>query len=484
MIKAIKISCCFFILLFCIHADASVILPKVIGSNMVLQRNAKVAIWGKADPGENISVSFHKQLKTATANEDGKWIIHLDAMPADAMPATMIIKGNNTIQLENILVGEVWLCSGQSNMQYTMTKSTHYAHAKNSNGLDSAQLAIEKNDYIRLFLVVRDLTKPDGGGVNKGWNAASGAPLGAFSAAGYHFAKNLYQELNVPVGIIASSVSGSNIDPWLEGTLVTDSAAGKVSWRMDKAHPGKFYLGMISPLAPFTIKGFLWYQGETNCFLHETDVYSFKFVNLINTWRSLFYNENAPFYFVQIAPFYYSKSKGKVLLDEHSLPEFREAQAAALKLPHTGMVVTTDLNDNLNDLHPAYKWEIGRRLALLALAHDYQKKMEYSGPLFSKMKITGNCIEIDFAHAGKGLVSKDGKTLSGFEIAGADGNYVPAEAVIRDGKLFVSAGNVSSPKNVRFAWNEAAQPNLFNKDGLPAVPFRTDHVINTTVKNQ
>lgn len=468
--------CLLFLLLVEMQAQAMVSLPKIIGSNMVLQRNKPAAIWGKAAVGEVITVSFHHQEKKTLTGADGNWMVRLDAMPADNRPADMIIRGNNTIRLVNILVGEVWLCSGQSNMQYTMTKSTHYAHAEKSSGLDSVQLQQESNDQIRLFLVVRDLTKPDGGGVNKGWNAASGAALGAFSAAGYFFAKNLYHHLNIPIGMIASAVSGSNIDPWLDGSVGYHSSAtgDNEKWMVESKSPGKFHTGMIQPLAPFTLKGFLWYQGETNCFLKETKAYTFKFKHLINTWRSLWNDRETPFYFVSIAPFYYSKSKGKLQPDEQSLPEFREAQAGALSLPHTGMVVTTDLADNLNDIHPAYKWEIGKRLSLLALANDYKKKLEYSGPVYKSMQVSGNKVILQFDHTGKGLTSVDGQPLNWFSIAGADGNFVPATAIIDGEKVIVTATGVAAPLNVRFAWNEAAQPNLFNREGLPARPFRTD----------
>ena len=454
-----------------LNAAATISLPKVIGSNMVLQRNSPDAIWGNAAAGEKVTVKFGKQTKETIADSTGKWMVHLDAMPASFKPEQMIISGSNRIVLDNILVGEVWLCSGQSNMEYTMTKSAKFAHAKNSTGLDSAALKNENNESIRLFLVKRDLTKPDGGGINKGWNAAAGAPLGAFSAAGYYFAKNLYQQLHVPIGMIASSVSGSAIEPWLSGTVKSDS---NNLHSIDTTQPGKFYNGMIKPLAPFALKGFLWYQGETNCFLKETANYTYKFKQLIGSWRKLWKNEGASFYFVEIAPFNYSKSKGKLLLDEQSLPEFREAQAAALDLPHAGIVISTDLVDNLEDIHPTYKWEIGNRLALLALARDYKKNLVYSGPVFSKMEINGNNIALHFIHAGKGLMSKDGQPLNWFTIAGVDGNFVPARAVIRGNKVIVSAASVTAPSNVRFAWSEAAQPNLFNKDGLPAMPFRTD----------
>ncbi|WP_207492341.1 sialate O-acetylesterase [Aridibaculum aurantiacum] len=441
-----------------------------------MQRNKPVAIWGKATAGENVTVTFGKQTKQTVADANGKWMVHLNAMPASATPASMTIASSNTITLNNILVGEVWLCSGQSNMEFSMAKSSKFANAVRSQGMDSAATANERNKNIRLFLVRRDLTKPDGANVNKGWNETEITYLKDFSAPGYYFARKLYEELNVPIGMIASSVSGSAIDPWLDGTIVKDTI--KHTYAMNEKQPGKFFNGMIEPLAPYTLQGFLWYQGETNCFSKETTEYTYKFKHLINSWRKHWNNSNASFYFVQIAPHSYSKGKG---LNEQTLPEFREAQSKALDLPNTGMIITTDLVDKIDDIHPTYKWEIGRRLALLALAKTYGKNIAYAGPTYKRMSIKGNKIELAFDHA-EGLQSGDGQPLTWFTIAGADGKFVPADAVIKGNKIIVSSSTLTAPVHVRFAWHEAAQPNLYNKAGLPAVPFRTDRPNQSTAK--
>ena len=449
---------------------------------MVLQRNASVSIWGNADKGEKVVVKFAGQQKTTVADGEGKWMVKLDAMSATDKPRDLIISGNNTIVLKNILVGEVWLCSGQSNMEYTMMKESKFAHAKRSTGIDSVALKNERNPFIRLFLVKRDLTKGDAANVNKGWNEAEDESLRAFSAAGYFFAKKIYEELRIPIGMIGSSVSGSNIEPWMSGEVKNGNNPQTIS--IDESAPGKFYLGMVKPLAPFTLKGFLWYQGETNCFLKEAPVYGFKFKHLINSWRALWNDAAAPFYFVQIAPFDYSKSKGnKIVLTETDLPDFRAAQASALSLPHTGMIVTTDLVDSTGDLHPTYKWEIGKRLALLALAHDYGKTIEYSGPVLKAVRVKGNTAELSFDHVGAGMTSNK-EPLTWFEAAGSDGVYHPAEATIAQDKVIVSSAAVSSLASVRFGWNEAAQPNLFNKDGLPAVPFNYSLNKTTVAKSK
>lgn len=456
-----------FFVLFSIQAKAGIILPKIIGDNMVLQRNQPDVIWGSATKGEKVTVSFHDQIKTTIADNNGQWEVKLDDMPASGKAAVMTIAGDSSvITLKNILVGEVWLCSGQSNMQYTMMKETKYVNAQRSKGMDSFALKKENDPEIRLFLVNRDLTIQ--GDINKGWHSAEGVYLRTFSAAGYFFAKKLFDALHVPIGVISSAVPGSAIEPWMSGRASEKNGALNV----DETQPGKFYKGWIKPLAPFSVKGFLWYQGETNCFMKDS-LYAQKFIQLINSWRTLWSEKNAPFYFVQIAPFYYSKSKGQITLNEETLPWLRKQQEQALTLPHTAMVVTTDLADDLSDIHPSYKWEVGKRLALIALAKDYHKNVAYSGPVFENEKIEGNKIEIKFRNTGSGLVTIDHQPLNWFSIAGADKKFLPAKAVIQKNKVIVSNSKIKSPVYVRFGWNEAAQPNLFNKEGLPAVPFST-----------
>lgn len=464
------------LLLVTCHVQAKVTLPKVLGSNMVLQRNKPLPVWGFAAAGEEVTVTFGNQTKKATANNLGKWEVTLDPLVTSGTPATMTISGTNTIRLENILVGEVWLCSGQSNMEYSMNKSTKYAEANRSKGLLKEEFKKIDNPSIRVFLVKRSLYDK---GINRGWEEASYDALKDFSAAGYFFAEKLQQELNTPIGVISSAVSGSPIERWapeeaFAGEQNFKAELAKDPEAIDKLNAGKFYYEMIQPLAPFAMRGFLWYQGETNCFQNETFDYTNKLQALISTWRHIWRDNTMPFYYVQIAPFQYSQSKGKYPLTEETLPKFREAQAAALQIPFTGMVVTTDLVDKLEDIHPTYKWEIGRRLALWPLAKDYGKDIVYTGPMYKRMKIKRKRVELEFTNTGSGLVSHDGKALNWFNVAGTDGEFVPAVAVIKGDKIVVSAAGVSKPVAVRFAWNEEAQPNFFNKEGLPAAPFRTD----------
>ena len=469
------------ILLFaCFDAPAQLSVPKVIGNNMVLQRNGPVPIWGYAKPGEKVTVIFNHQEKNTTTGSNGNWLVTLDPMQASATPEELFIKtADNTVVLENILVGEVWLCSGQSNMEYTMRKNSKVTLPEGVTDWPVNELETAHNKDIRIFLADRKKMKPDS--LHRGWDTAEDDALRSFSAVGYFFAKKLYSELHVPIGMIASAIPGSRIEPWMpeEAFMALPffthhtGAAHKID-----GEPGKFYETMIAPLAPFAIKGFLWYQGESNCFLNDRLQYAYKMKALINYWRKIWENNALPFYYVQIAPFAYSKATGSLSYTAESLPEFWEVQALALKIPNTAMVTTTDLNFDLDNLHPHFKWEVGRRLALCALAGAYGRKdIVPMGPMYKKMKIQGNKVVIDFTYKGGGLISHDGKPLNGFAIAGADGRFVAAQTIINNNKVQVSAAGVQHPAAVRFGWNEAAHPNLYNKEGLPAFPFRTDNPV-------
>lgn len=461
---------------------AEIVLPRIFGHNMVLQQGKPLAIWGKASAGETVTIQFTGQNLTTSADASGKWSVTLKPLKASAIPTELVISGTNTIRLQNILVGEVWLCSGQSNMEYTMRKNSKVNASLATQLVDGHnpvdELNYANNPQIRVFLVNRkELNKPDS--LHRGWSAAQDSALRSFSAPAYFFAKELYKNLSVPIGVISSAVPGSRIEPWIsEAAFREDTYYDN---QKVEGEPGKFYEPMIRPLAPFAVKGFLWYQGESNCFLKETTTYSRKLKTLITSWRNAWNDQNLPFYYVSLAPFNYSESKGKVVLTKETLPEFREAQELVLSLPSTGMIVTTDLASDLSDIHPPFKWEIGRRLALLALANMYDKNdVVAEGPVFDKMKVKGRTVELTFSQIGSGLISKDGQPLTGFTIAGADGVFVPAQARIDGKHVLVSAANVPKPVAVRFAWDEAAQPNLFNREGLPARPFRTDNPL----KNQ
>lgn len=458
--------------------SAEIILPKVITNNMVLQREKSVAIWGKADVNEKVTVKFEGQIKTVVADSSGNWEVKLNPMSASAVPRKMIISGSNTITLDNILVGEVWLCSGQSNMEYPLDLRLHkFVAPKKGEDLAEKELKGNKNPLIRFLYVERKLQTEL---PTKGWTDCNDSLFRFVSAAGYFFAKELANELKVPIGIISSSWGGTRVEQWTPPTayeqspLFKDSVFGKPNFKIDGMIPGKMFTGMLLPIIPYTIKGFLWYQGESNLMIHDTATFAAKTKLMIDTWRGRWNDNKMPFYFVQIAPYYYSKRKDKLQHGTDLLPYYWEAQAKCLDIPNTGMVVTTDLVDNLNNIHPSYKWEVGRRLSLWALAKDYGKKIVFSGPLYSKIKIKKNSIELEFTHTGSGLISANVQPLNWFTIAGGDKKFVVAKALIKGNKVIVSSKDVINPIAVRFAWDETAMPNFCNKEKLPASPFRTD----------
>jgi DUF1680 family protein len=425
--------------------SGSLQLPHIFGNNMVLQRNAPVPVWGEASPNAAITVRFdnptkssatggsNAQTKTATADAQGHWRVNLDPLEASAEPATLTITiDSSIIRYRNVLVGEVWLCSGQSNMEYPMRRLYEPDSAYNPN--------------IRLFLVRNNYSKPDQKNIRRDWNLAEGGPLREFSAPAFYFAKELHAALHVPIGVISNAIPGSKIEPWLP--------------------TGKYYTTIVKPLAPYAIKGFLWYQGESNCFLSDTVAYTGKMTTLIDSWRRLWETPGAPFYGVQITPYEYSKTTHS----PYTEPAFWEAQQKALTLPHTGMIVTTDLVDSISQLHPRDKQPVGHRLALLALGNEYGQSHE-SSPVFQSMTIRGRKVKIKFSHAGGGLVSHDGRPIDWFETADKNGKFIPATATIT-GPDTITLTARNTPVAVRFGWNEAAQPNLYNKEGLPAMPFR------------
>lgn len=461
------------------NLSGKIVLPKIIGHNMVLQRLKSVPVWGTAAKREKITVTFGGQHKETIAGDSGKWEVKLNPMEASDLPREMVISGTNTIILKNILVGEVWLCSGQSNMEYAMRKNSKIQGTVKGKKPLEDDLLTAHNTNIRIFLVRRKYMSPDS--THCGWDAATGTALRDFSAVGYFYAKELYQKLHIPIGMISSAVPGSRIEPWIEAKKLEISPKMRNEEILeplsaDKGDPGKFYTTMIQPLIPFSIRGFLWYQGESNCFLNENIRYAYKFKTLIENWRNDWKDTKMPFYFVQIAPFNYSASKDVRPHTTENLPEFWEAQALALTLPKTGMITITDLVDSIVDLHPAYKWEVGRRLSLVALNKTYGfKDIICSGPTYKQMKTENDKIEVTFTNTGSGLASSDGKPLNGFSIAGTDGKYVQARAEIKGNKIILSSPDVKKPLSVRFSWHEAAQSNFINEEGLPAVPFRSDN---------
>jgi sialate O-acetylesterase len=424
---------------------ADVTLPAVFGDHMILQRDIPQHVWGTAEAGEIITVSFGRHSETVTADADGNWLAGLPSMSADGGKAHQLtVKGNNQIVLKNILIGDVWIGSGQSNMEWPL-KNT-------DNGKEFCAAA--KHSGIRLFHIPKKQTAQPAKDVKTTWKECTPENILNFSAVLYHFGKKIHKEVNVPIGLINSSWGGSPIEPWT----------------VTKTSSGKMYNGMIAPITNFPVRGTIWYQGETNVINKNGLSYGGKMKDLILGWRDAFDNKDMPFYFVQIAPW------GNKRYADGQLPALWEAQTATLKIPHTGMAVTTDLVSNINDIHPRNKHDVGDRLARWALAKSYNKKdVIYSGPIFKAMKVKGDKIHLSFAHASGGLKSRDDKALSEFTIAGADGKFVTAQAVIDGESVVVNAKDVKSPKHVRFGWHRIANPNLTNAEGLPAAPCQTNN---------
>lgn len=461
--------------------NAQLKLPAVFSDNMVLQRNKPLTVWGKATAGKEVTIIFSTQKITTTADTAGNWSVTLAPLAISSVPQGLVIQSETIITLQNILVGDVWLCTGQSNMEYPLDRKwKKYAAPKKGN--DTAEEELKKPNKaegIRYLYVERTLNKiPEL--PTRGWTNCDDTVLKYISAIGYFFAKEIYAATNIPIGIISSSWGGTRIEQWTPPAAYKLSPIFKDSvtsdtFRIDGMKPGQMYKGMIQPLIPFGIKGILWYQGESNCMIEDQATYPEKFRLFVNSWRNLFKDDQLPFYTVEISPFLYTSRKDPKKHSTDLLAKFWEAQAKCLKIPNTEMVVTTDLVDNLSDIHPSYKWIVAHRLALTALAKTYNKtSVTYSGPVYESMKKNKHDIELQFNHTGSDLSVSDGKPLNWFIVAGKDKKFVKADAVIEGNKLIVSSTEVSKPRYVRFAWDETAQPNFINKEGLPARPFRTD----------
>lgn len=476
----IKLNFLLILSLFIGQVFADVSIPNILSSNMVLQRNAQVPIWGRADVGEKVRVSFAGQTLETTADLFGIWMVKLKPLKQNLQPEKLTISGKNTITLTNILVGDVWLCSGQSNMEYPLDyRLKKYASPEKGADLAMEELAKPKSDKIRYILAEKHRETNDIKTV--GWITSDNAEvLGNVTAVGYFFAKEIFEKTGVPIGIISTSWGGTTIEEWTPAWVYKNSPhfSSQINFDDKKINgrvAGNKFDSMLYPIAPFALKGMLWYQGETNCMTEDQDVYPEKVRLMVELYRSLFNNPKMPFYFVQLSPYHYSKRTRDIKQHtEELLPEFWIAQEKCLEIPNTGMVVTTDLVDNLSDIHPSYKWEVGRRLALVALAKDYKKNVVYEGPVYKAMKVSGNKIELSFRINGGNLISSDNEPLSWFEISESDKKFVPAKAEINGNKVVVWSDEIANPEHVRFAWNERAMPNLFNSAGLPAVPFRTE----------
>ncbi|MDH7602209.1 MAG: sialate O-acetylesterase [Armatimonadota bacterium] len=430
--------------------------------NAVLQQGIQVPIWGTAADGERVTVQFAGQTVSTTA-KDGKWMVRLKPLKAGG-PYTLRISGSNTVELKNIMVGEVWIASGQSNMQWPLAQT-----------LDAERAIASANDpLLRLYTVPRVPAAEPARDVSGSWVECTPETVKDFSAVAYYFARSLRQALNVPVGIIHSSWGGTRVEAWTSLPVLqsdpdfNESISEIKDYGTNQNHPGALYNGMIAPLVPYAIRGAIWYQGESNA--RQAYRYEKRLTNMITNWRKEWGQGDFPFLMVQLAPF------GKVVSEptDSSWAELREAQLmTSLHCPNTAVVVTLDVGDP-NDIHPKNKQPVGERLALAARALAYGEKVDYKGPRLKSAVIKGDRVILEFTDTGGGLEAVGGP-LTGFAIAGADGKFHNAQATIVGDRVVVSSPEVPNPVAVRYAWADAPIANLFGKNGLPASPFRTDN---------
>jgi sialate O-acetylesterase len=474
--------------------DADARLPALFTDNLVLQQGMPVPVWGWADDGEVVKVSFRGQRQTATAKE-GKWAVRLKALKAGG-PDTLTVAGKNRLEVKNVLVGEVWVCSGQSNMEWPLWRSFE----------PGADIANSANPQIRLFTVPKLRAAAPTNDMQAAWQLCGPETTTNFSAVAYYFGRALQRDRKVPVGLIHTSWGGSPAEVWMSEAALSGEAEYKrdildaypaALSNYEKAkeeaqkqgkpapwppwRPAELYNGMIAPLLPYAIEGAIWYQGESNA--GRAWQYRRLFADMIRNWRRDWGQGDFTFLAVQLAPFDGGKKRSLAEIaavpGESTWAELREAQMFATKaLPKVGVAVITDVGDK-DDIHPAKKAPVGERLALAARVIAYGEKITGFGPVFKSAHFAGDKAVITFEHVGKGLEARDGQ-LQGFAIAGPDRKFVWADAQIQGSTVVVSSPAVSNPVAVRYGWADYPVVNLWNKDGLPASPFRTDDFPMTT----
>ncbi len=487
-----------------VTGPAEVQLPRVIGDNMVLQRDKPLPIWGWDEPGREVTVVLGEARASARAGRNGKWLVTLPPQKAGG-PLTLSIRGGSVVELKNVLIGEVWIVSGQSNMAMKVNASMgeplrevdgadfpemrHLwlptAMAGRPLGDEGAAVGLNENGSE----IVVTPRPPDRASSVKdagsGWQVCGPEAANHFTGVGYHFGRQLHVELDVPIGLVAAAWGGSPVEPWIPPeamAVVKDLPMGPLT-RLPHFRSSVIYNGVIHQLVPYAIRGAIWYQGESNGY--EGASYLRKKRALIEGWRKVWNQGDFPFYFVQLPGFGSSTNNPQ---GGDGWARVREAQGKVVAtVKNSGMAVTIDVGE-ANDIHPKNKHDVGRRLALRALAKDYGRTtLVHGGPLYKSMKVVGNKIELTFDHVGGGLMAarkpgprstempKPVDKLDGFAIAGADQKWHWAEAVIRDNKVLVSSSEVAKPVAVRYAFSgNPVRANLYNREGLPAAPFRTD----------
>lgn len=471
------------------YAAGDVFLPSIFGDHMVLQRNAEVTIWGQAKPYETVTITnnWNDEKPTVLVPREGRWSLKLHTPDAGG-PYSITIQGYNTITINDILMGEVWLASGQSNMEYSAQWTHNFAKDVRDGKMaktfdpDKAEAEVDTatadadNPQIRFFSVGQIQSNYPQEDVKGRWVVCTPETMKNFSLAAYFFGRRLNAELEVPVGLINSSWGGTPADVWTPAdAMLADPTLAQFAKVRDRETwgpyaPGVLYNAMVYPIISFKIAGLIWNQGEENVGENRGDlIYDRLFSTMVKSWREK-WGYDFPVYYVQIPPFRYDNTdanacRGAILRDQ---------QRKSLSLiPDSGMIVISDIAETDN-IHPVDKLTVGERLAVWALNRVYHVTDAIPcGPLYQSMTIEGNAIRISFDYA-NGLKSVDGKPLTGFEIAGADGVYHPATATIEGENVLVKSPEVMKPVNVRFAWTNIAQPNLANDDALPASTFSTE----------
>ena len=459
-------------------AVADVKLPAVIGDHMVLQQGMKVPIWGWAEAGEKVTVKVGGRSATATTGNDGCWRVNLEPLKAGG-PLKMTVAGKNTLTVDDILVGEVWVGSGQSNMEMNVGSSANAAQ----------EIAAAEYPKMRLFTAAKVTAFTPQSDVKGSWSLCTPQTVGGFSAVAYFFGRDLARNLSVPVGLIHTSWGGTVCEAWMSREAAeADPEFKPIADRIvkpdanpevkpgDPNRPTVLYNAMIHPIIPFAMRGAIWYQGESNA--GRSYQYRKLFPAMIADWRKDWGEGDFPFLFVQLANFMARKPDP----GDSGWAELREAQSMTLSVPKTGQAVIIDIGDE-KDIHPKNKQDVGRRLALAAGAVAYGKKIEYSGPVYESKTVDGGKVRLKFTHVGTGLVAK-GDKLTGFAVAGDDKKFVWADARIDGQTVLVWSDKVAAPAAVRYAWADNPECNLYNKEGLPASPFRTDDWPGVTINNK
>jgi sialate O-acetylesterase len=494
-------------MLTCAQAGAAVKLAPIFGSEMVLQRERAVPVWGRADANEQVTVSFAGQSKSTRAGADGAWRVTLDPLPASSTPAKLTVTGTNVIELSDVLVGEVWVCSGQSNMDWKLPESANGAEAT----------AAANHPQIRLFFVPRRI-RPKGNELDGSlWRVCNPESAKMFSAVGYYFGVELQKNLDVPVGLIHSSWGGTPAEAWtpieylqtndalrpiyereqqaqaVRAKLQTEYDADVKKWEEESAKaraegrqpstrpsqprelrmnwvPGALWDGMLEPAVPFAIRGAIWYQGESNA--DRAQQYRVLLPTMIKAWRQKWGQGDFPFGIIQLTNFMAQSNQPQ----DTDWPHLRDAQLHTFKtVPNTGLIVILGLGE-ARDIHPRNKLDVGKRSAMWALNAVYGKSVGKSGPIYESARIEGSRIIIKFSEVGDGLALSDGDKLDEFIVAGEDKvwRWANAKIVSRD-QVEVWSDEVSAPRAARYAWsNNPKHANLTNSTGLPASPFRTD----------